>query len=122
MFKDANKTSDDQIYTVVQPDLSNITDLSKLDDRGCLGAPEFIIEISTKETAKRDTKDKFNIYQEHGVREYWIIHPNDETVNVFVLDENGKLQFKGIFSGDDKILVYIFNGDFLVDLTEVFVA
>lgn len=122
MFKDANKTSDDQIYTVVQPDLSNITDLSKLDDRGCLGAPEFIIEISTKETAKRDTKDKFNIYQEHGVREYWIIHPNDETVNVFVLDENGKLQFKGIFSGDDKILVYIFNGDLLVDLTEVFVA
>jgi len=122
LFQDATKTSDDQIYTVVQPDLSIITDLSKLDDRGCLGAPEFIIEISTKETSKRDVKDKFEIYQKHGVREYWIVFPNDENVNVFVLDENGKFQFKGIFSEDDKIPVHIFNGDLKIDLTEVFVS
>ena len=122
MFKDANKTSDDQIYTVVQPDLSIITDLSKLDDRGCLGAPEFIIEIATKETSKRDIKDKFNIYQEHGVLEYWIVSPNDENVTVFILDKNGKFQFVGMYAENDKIPVNIFNGDLLVDLTEVFVA
>jgi len=120
--ENVEKKEDNQIYTVVQPDLCIITDNSKLDDRGCLGAPEFIIEISTKETSKRDVKDKFEIYQKHGVREYWIVFPNDENVNVFVLDENGKFQFKGIFSEDDKIPVHIFNGDLKIDLTEVFVA
>jgi len=122
LFKDSSKTSDDKIYTVVQPDLSIITDLSKLDDRGCLGTPEFIIEISTKETAKRDIRDKFKIYQEHGVREYWIVFPNDENVNVFVLDENRKFKLKGIYVEDDKIPVHIFNGDLQVDLTEIFVS
>jgi len=110
-----------QIYTVLQPDLFIVCDLSKIENNSCLGAPDFIIEIVSAKNSQRDTKDKFEIYQEHGVREYWIIHPNDETVNVFVLDETGKFQFKGIFSGDDKIPVNIFNGDLLVDLTEVFV-
>jgi Uma2 family endonuclease len=119
--KNKKNESDKLIYTVLQPDIFVICDLSKMDERGCLGAPDFIIEIVSAKNSQRDTKDKFNIYQEHGVREYWIIHPNDETVNVFVLDENGKFQFKGIFSGDDKIPVHIFNGDLEVDLTEVFV-
>jgi len=120
--KNKKAESDKLIYTVLQPDIFVICDLSKMDERGCLGAPDFIIEIISAKNSQRDTKDKFEIYQEHGVREYWIIHPNDETVNVFVLDENGKFQFKGIFSGDDKIPVNIFNGDLEVDLTEVFVA
>jgi len=111
-----------QIYTVLQPDLFVVCDLSKIENNSCLGAPDFIIEIVSAKNSQRDTRDKFEIYQEHGVREYWIIHPNDETVNVFVLDENGKFQFIGIFSGDDKIPVNIFNGDLKVDLTEVFVS
>jgi Uma2 family endonuclease len=119
--KNKRITDNKQIYTVLQPDLFIVCDLSKIENNSCLGAPDFIIEIVSAKNSQRDTKDKFEIYQEHGVREYWIIHPNDETVNVFVLDENGKFQFKGIFSGDDKIPVNIFNGDLLVDLTEVFV-
>ena len=120
--KNKNTKSDKQIYTVLQPDIFVICDLSKMDERGCLGAPDFIIEIVSSKNSQRDTKEKFEIYQEHGVLEYWIIYPNDETVNVFVLDETGKFQFKGIFSGDDKIPVNIFNGDLLVDLTEVFTS
>jgi Uma2 family endonuclease len=120
--KNKNTKSDKQIYTVLQPDIFVICDLSKIDERGCLGAPDFIIEIVSAKNSQRDTRDKFEIYQEHGVREYWIIHPNDETVNVFVLDETGKFQFKGMFGGDDKIPVNIFNGDLLVDLTEVFTS
>lgn len=112
---------DETIYTVVQPDIYVVCDLSKLDDRGCLGAPDFIIEIVSPKNSKRDTKDKFEIYQQHGVLEYWIVNPNDENANVFVLDENGKFQFGGIFAGDDKIPVHIFDGDLKVDLTEVFV-
>ena len=118
--KQKTTKSDKQIYTVLQPDIFVICDLSKMDEKGCLGAPDFIIEIVSAKNSQRDTRDKFEIYQNHGVREYWIVHPNDETVNVFVLDENGKFQFKGIFSGDDKIPVNIFNGDLQVDLTEVF--
>jgi len=113
----ANET----IYTVVQPDLYVVCDLSKMDEKGCLGAPDFIIEIVSPGSSRRDIKDKFEIYQEHGVREYWIVNPNDENVNVFVLDQNGKYQLRGMFADDDKIPVNIFDGDLEIDLTEVFV-
>lgn len=112
---------DNEIYTVVQPDIYVVCDLSKLDEKGCLGAPDLIIEIISGKNAKRDIKDKYAIYEEHGVREYWIVNPNDENVNVFVLDEKGKFQFKGLYPGDDQIPVNIFNGDMKVDLTEVFI-
>jgi Uma2 family endonuclease len=115
-----NSQADRQVYTVVQPDLYIVCDLSKIDARGCLGAPDMIVEIVSPQNSQRDTKDKFEIYQSHGVREYWIVTPNDETVTVFVLDESGKYQFKGLYAGDDKIPVNIFNGDLKIDLTEVF--
>ena len=118
--KDKKSQDDKQVYTVLQPDIFVICDLSKLDDRGCLGAPDLIIEIISPKNSKRDLKDKFEIYQQHRVREYWIVNPNDENVNVFVLDENGKFQLVGMYAEDDKIPVNIFNGDLKVDLTEVF--
>ncbi|MCF8232516.1 MAG: Uma2 family endonuclease, partial [Bacteroidales bacterium] len=104
-----------------QPDIYVVCDLSKLDDRGCLGAPDLIIEIVSPDRVQRDVKEKFELYQDHGVKEYWIVNPNDENINVFVLDNQGKYQFKGMYAGDDKIPVNIFNGDLKVDLTEVFV-
>jgi Uma2 family endonuclease len=112
--------SNTQIHTVLQPDIYVICDLSKMDDKGCLGAPDLIIEIVSPNDSKRDVKDKFEIYQEHCVREYWIVNPNDENVTVFFLDKNGKFQFTGMYAGDDKIPVNIFNGDLSIDLTEVF--
>ncbi len=119
--KDSAEQSDKQIYTVVQPDLYVICDLSKMDDKGCLGTPDLIIEIVSPKSSKRDVKDKFEIYQDNAVQEYWIVNPNDENVNVFVLDETGKFQFVGMYAGDDKIPVNIFKGELAVDLTEVFV-
>jgi Uma2 family endonuclease len=115
-----HSTTDKQVYTVLQPDLYVVCDLSKIDTRGCLGAPDLIIEIVSPKNSKRDLKDKFDIYQEHGVREYWIVNPNDENVSVFFLDEKGKFQLVGMYAEDDKIPVNIFNGDLKVDLTEVF--
>jgi Uma2 family endonuclease len=120
-FPKDNKNKDDKlVYTVLQPDIFVVCDLSKLDDRGCLGAPDMIIEIVSPKNSKRDLKDKFEIYQQFGVREYWIVNPNDENVNVFVLDEKGKFQLVGMYAEDDKIPVNIFNGDLKIDLTEVF--
>jgi Uma2 family endonuclease len=118
--KNDRAKSDKQVYTVLQPDLYIVCDLSKLDDRGCLGAPDMVVEIVSPQSSKRDVKDKFEIYQQHGVREYWIVNPNDENVNVFVLDKNGKFQLQGMYAGDDQIPVNIFNGELRVDLTEVF--
>ena len=118
--KDRKSLEDKQVYTVLQPDLYVVCDLSKLDDRGCLGAPDLVIEIVSPKNSKRDVKDKFDIYQQHGVREYWIVNPNDENVTVFVLDDNSKFQFVGMYAGDDKIPVNIFNGNLKIDLTEVF--
>ena len=118
--KERKSQDDQQVYTVLQPDLYIVCDLSKLDDRGCLGAPDMVIEIVSAQNSKRDVRDKFDIYQEHGVREYWIVNPNDENVTVFVLDDTSKFQFVGMYAGDDKIPVNIFNGDLKIDLTEVF--
>ncbi len=120
--EDKKNKNDKQVYTVLQPDLYIVCDLSKLDDRGCLGAPDMVIEIVSPQSSKRDVKDKFEIYQQHGVREYWIVNPNDENVNVFVLDENGRFQLKGMYAGDDRIPVNIFNGELKIDLTEVFLS
>jgi Uma2 family endonuclease len=119
--KDRKSLEDKKVYTVLQPDLYVVCDISKLDDRGCLGAPDFVIEIVSPKNSKRDVKDKFDIYQQHGVREYWIVNPNDENVTVFVLDDKSKFQFVGMYGGDDKIPVNIFNGELKIDLTEVFV-
>jgi Uma2 family endonuclease len=117
--KGKNK-SNKEIYTVVQPDICIICDPEKLDDKGCVGAPDLIVEIVSPRKAKYDVQVKFKVYEEHGVREYWIVQPNDQTVTVFLLDDKGKYQLKGIFADDDKIPVHIFNGDLLIDLTEVF--
>ena len=112
--------NDKEIFTVVQPDIYIVCDLEKLDEKDCIGAPDLIIEVITPKYGKRDVKDKFKIYEENGVREYWIVHPNDETVIVFLLDETGKFAHSGMYAGNDKIPVAIFDGNLDVDLTEVF--
>lgn len=120
-FPDDKSSKDDrQIDTVLQPDLYIVCDLEKLDDRGCLGAPDLIVEIVSPSSSRKDLKDKFEIYQENGVREYWIVNPNDENVNVFVRNENGKFELKGLYPKDDQIPVNIFDGDLIIDLSEVF--
>lgn len=81
-----NRKRPDQIYTVVQPDICVVCDLTKLDDDGCLGAPDWIIEITSPRTAKYDFDEKFHLYEQSGVREYWIIQPKEKAVNVYVLE------------------------------------
>ena len=116
-----HKQTKEKIDTVVQPDICIICDLSKLDRRGCNGAPDWIIEILSKGTAKKDLNDKFDIYQNAGVREYWVVHPHDETVIPYRLDENGEYQMiqKTPFVRGEKVPVGIFP-DFAVPLDNVF--
>ena len=77
--------ADDDVDTVVQPDISVICDRAKLDDRGCRGAPDWVIEVLSPSTASHDQILKRALYERHGVREYWLIHPVDLVVTVYRL-------------------------------------
>jgi Uma2 family endonuclease len=98
------------IDSVVQPDICIICDPSKIDEKGCLGAPDMIVEILSERTTKYDWNYKFNLYEKHGVTEYWIVNPNVKTINVFVIQENGKYDDGKEYVSGEKIPVFILNG------------
>lgn len=109
---------DEDIYTVVQPDICTICDLSKLDNKGCLGAPDWIIEILSPGNNKKELDNKFRLYEENGVQEYWLVHPSDQTVVVFDLKE-GAYQLRKLYASDDAITVGVFP-EFTIYLEKVF--
>lgn len=78
--------ADDKIFDVVQPDILVVCDNSKLDERGCLGAPDLIVEILSPSTALVDLADKRTLYERAGVKEYWIVNPKDRSAMVFSLE------------------------------------
>ena len=86
----SHRKSDADIETVVQPDVCIICEPSKIDRRGCIGAPDFIIEILSKSTADKDLKNKFEVYEESGVKEYWIVDTSHKMVIVSRLGAEGK--------------------------------
>ena len=91
---DKKKSSlDQEIYTVVQPDLCVICDDAKIDERGAIGAPDLVIEILSPGNSNKEMKYKFDLYEEAGVLEYWIVNPADKTVFIYILREN---QFIGM--------------------------
>ena len=109
---------DEQIFTVVQPDIVVICDPEKIDERGCIGPPDLVVEILSPSTSKKDVDDKFRIYENSGVKEYWLVHPDEKTLTVFIL-KSGKYEFQKIYSEVDKVNVGIFD-DLIVDLSKVF--
>ncbi len=88
-----------EIKTVVQPDLCVVCDLSKLDDKGCLGAPDLIVEILSPGNTKREMDLKYSIYEEAGVLEYWLVHPTDKNIQVFVLENGIYIGLKPVTEG-----------------------
>jgi Uma2 family endonuclease len=101
--------SGNKLHTVVQPDICVICDTSKLDDKGCLGAPDLVIEILSPGNSDKEMKDKFNLYEESGVKEYWIVQPEDKWVNIYVL-ENDRFITHRPFIASDTIKSQIFKG------------
>ncbi|MEO1218724.1 MAG: Uma2 family endonuclease [Bacteroidota bacterium] len=109
-----------KVDTVVQPDICVVCDLSKIDESGCLGAPDWVIEILSKGTASKDLNEKFELYQHAGVKEYWIVHPHEATVLPYRLNKDGKYESlrAAPFSSEEKVPLGVFPG-FEVDLKEV---
>ena len=99
---------DGSTNTVVQPDLSVICDHTKIDDKGCIGAPDLIIEILSPGNSKKELSLKYNLYEEYGVLEYWMVHPLEKSIQIFVL-ENGKFIGKRPITEDDTVISYTFQ-------------
>ncbi len=114
-----NKKKDDEVITVVQPDLCVICDQSKLDSRGCCGAPDLVIEILSPGNSKKEIRLKHELYEEAGVKEYWIVNPEEENIVVFILTEEGKLSGLKMYAGDDTIQSIAVPG-LNINLTEIF--
>ena len=106
-----------QVYTVVQPDLCVVCDFEKIDSKGCVGAPDLVVEILSPGNSKKEMKSKFALYQEEGVREYWIVDPERELVFVYVADNK---KFKPTIPiADDYVFSTIFP-DFKIHTSDVF--
>jgi len=99
------------------PDIVVVCDKSKLDDRICEGAPDMVIEILSPSTARMDKRLKYKKYQSAGVKEYWIVDPEMNRLEVNIL-ENEKYTTR-IYMENDKAPVHILDG-FEIDLAEVF--
>jgi len=107
----------DEDDTVVQPDLFVVCDESKLDKKRCNGAPDMVIEILSPSTSKRDLFIKLEKYQNAGVREYWIVDPDAQTVNVHLL-ENGRYVINS-YESTETIAVTVLDGC-VITLSDVF--
>jgi Uma2 family endonuclease len=109
---------DGDIYTVVQPDLCVVCDPAKLDLRGCLGAPDLMVEILSPGNTHKEMDNKFRLYEEAGVREYWIVEPTDKFVLVYALREG---EFIGLrpYTEDWPLTSALFPG-LIIDLAAVF--
>ncbi|MCI5120715.1 MAG: Uma2 family endonuclease [Candidatus Electrothrix sp. AUS4] len=100
---DKQEADDPEIFTVVQPDISVICDRKKLDDRGCVGPPDLIIEILSPSTAAKDLKVKRLLYEQHGVQEYWLLHPIDKVAMLYTLTTEKQYDKAQILDREDTL-------------------
>jgi Uma2 family endonuclease len=118
-FVDASTQSDNYVETVVQPDLLVVCDPAMLDEKGCKGAPNLIIEILSPSTGGKDITIKYDLYERNRVKEYWLIHPAERTLLVYKLGEEGKYGAPERYAGDDRVAVPLL-GELVVDLKDIF--
>ncbi len=113
------KSKDDKdIITVLQPDIVVNCDPSKIEERGCLGAPDIVVEILSPSNNKKELKYKHEVYEEAGVKEYWIVDPREKAVQIYLLT-NEKLLASGYLYSEDKVTSPLLPG-FILDLSVIF--
>jgi len=118
-LSETNAAPDEETLTVVQPDLVVVCDRDKLDDRGIKGAPDLVVEIISPSTARHDIHTKFELYQRHGIPEYWIIYPNDRTLLVYRHADDGRYATPDVYGVEDAVPVPLL-GDLMVEMGKVF--
>ena len=118
LFEQDGEAPED-VDTMVEPDLSVVCDRDKLDNHGCKGAPDLVVEILSPSTRRHDRLVKLDLYQRAGVREYWIVDPENKAVQVFLQDGGGSLKLHEDYGWEDVAKVNVLNGCF-VELGKVF--
>ncbi|KQS90139.1 Uma2 family endonuclease [Chryseobacterium sp. Leaf394] len=107
------------IFTVVQPDLFVVCDLQKIaDGKKCVGAPDLVVEILSPGNSQKEMDTKFDLYQEAGVLEYWLVYPEERSINIFVLQEGKYIGLKPF--SDGQLLTSTLFPDLQVETGEVF--
>ena len=117
LFEKDGDTPED-VDTMVEPDISVVCDHDKLDKHGCKGAPDLVVEVLSPSTQRHDRLVKLDLYQRAGVREYWIVSPEEKSVQVFLLDR-GALHPHEVYSEKDIAKVNVLDGCF-IELSKVF--
>jgi Uma2 family endonuclease len=115
---DKRKEETGKNYMVVQPDICVICDETKLDDYGCNGSPDWIVEITSPSTIKKDFNEKYNAYQESGVKEYWIVVPEQNLIHTYFLDGE-EYKLTGIYDKTGTVASALFP-DFSVTMETIF--
>lgn len=110
--------NDTQVTTVLQPDVCVICDPAKIDARGAVGAPDIVVEILSPGNNNKELQTKYDVYEEAGVQEYWIIHPSERTFLKYTLT-SGAYVASRLLTGGDEVTTPILPG-FVLDLEEVF--
>jgi len=111
--------ADEEARTVVQPDISVICDSNKVDERGCKGSPDLVIEVTSPSTRRKDIKEKYYLYERFGVKEYWIVYPEEKIVTIFRLTTEGKYGRPEVYAPPDKISLVQFP-ELVVELEQIF--
>ncbi|MEX8546247.1 MAG: Uma2 family endonuclease [Mucilaginibacter sp.] len=106
------------ITTVVQPDICVVCDRRKIDKAGCIGAPDIVVEILSLGNNKTELQNKYNVYEENGVPEYWIVSPQQKTFLKYVLNQEGIYVASRLLSAEEEVTTPILPG-FVLDLEEV---
>ncbi|MEA1911049.1 MAG: Uma2 family endonuclease [Spirochaetota bacterium] len=117
-LREENDLTDKDIETVVQPDISVICDKSKIDKKGCLGAPDIVIEILSPSTAFKDESHKLKLYERYGVKEYLIVNPEAEYIVIYRL-ERDRFNKPEYLKDDDIIKSNVLQG-LKISLPEIF--
>ncbi|WP_373524328.1 Uma2 family endonuclease [Aquiflexum sp.] len=110
--------SDDKIFTVVQPDICVICDPEKLDDLGCVGAPDLVVEVLSPGNKQLELQHKYEVYEESGVKEYWLLDPEGQTFLIYTL-KDGKYEASRLMTSGDIAKSSVIHG-FELDLEEFF--
>ncbi|HBF34133.1 TPA: Uma2 family endonuclease [Candidatus Sumerlaeota bacterium] len=112
-------TPDEEVRDILQPDIVVVCDPKKIDERGCKGAPDFIVEITSPSTSARDKTVKLGVYEKYGVREYWIVDLQTKLVSVYLFDAaSGRYAPPSVLEMQGKRAVVALAG-LEVDLDEV---
>ena len=110
---------DDEIFTIVQPDIMVVCDPKKIEERGIVGAPDLVIEIISPSTSSKDSIIKRALYERHGVKEFWLVHPVDRLTRVYKLGKDGLFGREDIYDDQAQIEIAQFAG-LSIDCRRVF--